>query len=85
VETIANDSRKKSMKEFVEHWTDKGYEKDELQKFGIELLQNRLSLTIHLSLTSICYARYEQKSKKRQPQNLSATKRFSRDEHLWLR
>ncbi|MDE5558116.1 MAG: hypothetical protein K2J32_10590 [Ruminococcus sp.] len=39
-----NDARKKSVKEFVKHWTDKGYEKGESQRFWIDLLQNVLGV-----------------------------------------
>ena len=39
-----NDARKKSVKEFVQRWTGKGYEKGESQKFWIDLLQNVLGV-----------------------------------------
>ena len=39
-----NDARKKSIKEFVQRWTGKGYEKGESQKFWIDLLQNVLGV-----------------------------------------
>ncbi|MDE6833960.1 MAG: methylase, partial [Ruminococcus sp.] len=40
-----NDKRKQSIKEFVQRWTDKGYEKGESQKFWLDLLQNVLGLS----------------------------------------
>ena len=36
--------RKESVKEFVQRWTDKEYEKDESQKFWLDLLNNVLSV-----------------------------------------
>ena len=39
-----NDARKKSVKEFVQRWTGKGYEKGENQKFWLDLLQNVLGV-----------------------------------------
>ena len=39
------DKRKKSVKEFVQRWTGKGYEKGESQRFWIDLLQNVLGVT----------------------------------------
>lgn len=38
------DERKKSVKEFVQRWTGKGYEKGESQRFWIDLLQNVLGV-----------------------------------------
>ncbi|MCM1316518.1 MAG: methylase, partial [Prevotella sp.] len=38
------DTKKKSAKEFVQLWTDKGYEKGESQKFWLDLLQNVLGV-----------------------------------------
>ncbi|MDE6036364.1 MAG: methylase [Ruminococcus sp.] len=40
-----NDLRKKSVKEFVERWRNKGYEKGESQKFWLDLLQNVLGVS----------------------------------------
>ena len=40
-----NDKRKQSAKEFVQWWTDKGYEKGESQKFWLDLLQNVLGVS----------------------------------------
>lgn len=40
-----NDARKKSVKEFVQRWTGKGYEKGESQKFWLDLLQNVLGVS----------------------------------------
>lgn len=39
-----NDARKKSVKEFVQRWAGKGYEKGESQRFWIDLLQNVLGV-----------------------------------------
>lgn len=39
-----NDARKKSVKEFVQRWTGKGYEKGESQRFWIDLLHNVLGV-----------------------------------------
>ncbi|MDE6425840.1 MAG: hypothetical protein K2K89_06860 [Ruminococcus sp.] len=39
-----NDARKKSVKEFVQRWQGKGYEKGESQKFWLDLLQNVLGV-----------------------------------------
>ena len=36
--------KKKSVKEFVQRWTDKEYEKDESQKFWLDLLNNVLGV-----------------------------------------
>ncbi len=38
------DTKKKSAKEFVQRWTDRGYEKGESQKFWLDLLQNVLGI-----------------------------------------
>ena len=38
------DTSKKAVKEFVQRWTDKGYEKGESQRFWIDLLQNVLGI-----------------------------------------
>ncbi len=38
------DTSKKSVKEFVQRWTGKGYEKGESQRFWIDLLQNVLGI-----------------------------------------
>ncbi|MDE6501319.1 MAG: methylase [Ruminococcus sp.] len=39
------DTNKKAVKEFVQRWTGKGYEKGESQRFWIDLLQNVLGVT----------------------------------------
>ena len=39
------DTKKKSAKEFVQRWQDRGYEKGESQKFWIDLLQNVLNVS----------------------------------------
>ena len=36
--------QKKAAKDFAEHWTDKGYEKGESQKYWLDLLQNVLGV-----------------------------------------
>ncbi|MDE6500860.1 MAG: hypothetical protein K2L10_02075 [Ruminococcus sp.] len=38
------DTSKKAVKEFVQRWTGKGYEKCESQRFWIDLLQNVLDI-----------------------------------------
>lgn len=40
-----NDARKKLVKEFVQRWTGKDYEKGESQRFWIDLLQNVLGVS----------------------------------------
>ena len=39
------DKSKKTIKEFVQYWTGKGYEKGESQRFWIDLLRNVLDVS----------------------------------------